>query len=177
MVTRRYLLLCGTTTFVVSCTSSKTGTVTTVVLNVASWNAWGQALVSAAQLVSVLPGIPPQIAVPIQALGPEISGAMSAFNTAAAGQITLTVDTSSPVNVASTLEADAERLLSDTEAAVPNVASTQVTQAKEYLAAIETIVALLQAAMSTNTAAAVSFRRKAVMHMSEERALKVLHRR
>jgi hypothetical protein len=151
-----------------ACSSTTTNGVTTITLNVAQANSWAQALLNATTLVAGLPGIvgtPPALAV--MAVEPLISADLTAFNTAANGQIVLTYDRTTPAAAVTSLAADGQKLVSDVQAAIGNVASAQLSVAQEYLAAVKTIVSFFQAAVGSVAAAAPS-------GMTEARALAVL---
>lgn len=153
-----------------ACTSTTTNGVTTVTINVAQANAWGQALLNAITLVAGLPGIvgtPPALVV--MAIEPMISADLTAFNTAANGQLVLTYDRSTPAAAVTSLAADGQKLVSDVQAAIGSVASSALQTAQTYLAAVKTIVSLFQAAAGAVTAAAAP-------GMTEVQAMTVLSR-
>lgn len=159
----------GALALLTGCTSTTTNGVTTVTINVAQANAWGQALLNATSLVTSLPGVvgtPPALA--ISAIEPLISADLTAFNTAANGQLVLTYDRSTPASAVTSLAADGQKLVSDVQAAIGTVASGQLQTAQTYLAAVKTIVSLFQAAAGSVTAAA------APGGMTEAQALAVL---
>ena len=151
-----------------ACTSTTTNGVTTVTINVAQANAWGQALLNAITLVAGLPGIvgtPPALAV--MAIEPMISADLTAFNTAANGKLVLTYDRTTPAAAVTSLAADGQKLVADVQAAIGTVASGALQTAQTYLAAVKTIVSLFQAAAGSVSAAAAS-------GMTEAQALTVL---
>lgn len=151
-----------------ACSSTTTNGVTTITLNVAQANAWAQAALNAVTLVTSLPGIvgtPPALA--IIAVEPLISADLTAFNTAANGQLVLTYDRTSPAAAVTSLAADGQKLVTAVQAAIGNVASSAMQTAQTYLAAVKTIVSLFQAAAGSVAASAE-------MGMSEGDALKTL---
>jgi hypothetical protein len=143
--------LVGGVTLMAGCTTSTVNGVTTVTLNVAQVNAWGQALVNSTTLVAGLPGInaTPE-AQAIKLVGPMISGDLAAFNKAANGALSLTFNTTSPAAGITSLVTDAQTLLNDTSAAI---GSNLGGVAQEYLDAIKTVVSLIQAATATSLVA------------------------
>lgn len=169
MLSRRTLISAIPTIAAAGALAACAKTANGIVLNVAQVDAWGQAALNAAQLVATLPGIAgtaPSVA--IAAFAPMISADLKAFDAAAGGKVELTIDTSSPANIANSLLNDFQSLLNALVVAVPNVASTQAQQAQTYLSAFKTIVSLFQAAMGSMTASA------SAGSMSEAQALKAL---
>ena len=151
-----------------ACTKTTSNGVTTITLNVNAMNSWGQALVNGAELVGGLPGIvgtPAGLAV--MAIGPIISADMAAFVGATGGSLTFTFDSTTPAAAVTSISSDAQKLLTAVVAAVPQVPANIAASANQYLAAIKTIVSLIQAAIGSVSAAAP-------MGMSEAAALKVL---
>lgn len=153
-----------------ACTTSTTNGVNTVTLKVAAVDAWGSALTNGAVLVATLPGIADSSSgVAIQAVSTKLAADIAAFDATAGSAVSLTFDsTSTPAAIAS-LEADAETLLTAANVAIPNVGAADLQIAKTYVAAIQTIVSLVKAAIATTAAA------PAPGHMTEAQALAVLH--
>lgn len=146
-LTRRLMLQSTGLVALAACATTKTGSVTTLEVDVAKIDGWGQALASGIQLAANLPGIqgtPAGLA--ILAVAPTVATDLRAFDTAAGGKLTLVIDTSNPANFVNALVADGQKLASDVQAAVPLAIGQSVGLVQTYLAAINTIVALLQAA-------------------------------
>lgn len=152
-----------------ACATSTNGNVTTVKLNVASMNAWGQALVNGAELVATLPGFTgTPAALAILAVGPVIAADMTAFNNATGGSLTFTYDKTSPATQVTSIVNDAQDLANKVTAAVSQIPAGVVSNFQQYAHAILTIVSLIQAAIGSMTAAA------APGGMTEAQALAVL---
>ena len=152
------------------CAVSQNGPVTTVTLDVAKMNAWGQALVNGAELVAVLPGFtgtPPALA--ILAIGPVIAADMTAFNKATEGSLTFTYDKTSPATQVTSIVDDAQKLVSAVTGSVSQIPAAVVADFTQYAQAIKTIVSLIQAAIGSVSAAAP-------MGMTEAQALAVLRK-
>lgn len=131
-------------------TTTKVNGVTTITVNVAQINAWAQAFGNGAAMVAGLPGI---VGTPAGAAIAAISALVkvdaAAFNTAAAGSLTLTFNaTSVPASIQS-IVTDGQTLLNATKAAIPQVPAAAATLANTYLNAIATLVSLAEAAITT----------------------------
>lgn len=131
-------------------TSTTTNQVTTVTVNVADLNAWGNAIVNAAKLVSTLPGIVGTPAGTTIAGIATIAGTDLAAVAAAAGASqTFTFNNGSVPAAINSLLGDGQTLLTDAQGAIGNVSSTATQNAQTYIAALSTIVALFQATVTT----------------------------
>lgn len=132
-----------------SCTTQN-GT-STLTVDVAAVDAWGQALINAASLIAPL--VSPVAGAAVAAFGPMLSADLTAFDKAANGQISLTFTAATMPAALRSLLADGQSLLQD--AAGPVQASNS-TQAKTYLTAAETIVALIRSALGATTVGAAA---------------------
>jgi hypothetical protein len=151
-------------------TTTTTGGVTTVTVNVAQLTAWGQAVVSGAQLIAGLPGIVGTAAgATISAVATAAGIDLRAFAAAAGASQTLTFNNTSIPAAIQSLAADGQTLLIDAAGALGGVPAASLQTAQTYINAVQTIVVLLQAAIGTAPAAATLAPR-----MSETQALAVL---
>lgn len=150
-------------------TTTKNG-VTTTVVNVAQIDAWGQAIVNAARLVSTLPGIvgtAPGAAIAVAAGLASVD--LAAFDKAAAGSLTLSFDANSvPASITSLLS-DGSTVLADAKSALTSAVPAVVQTAQTYVDALQTIMSIFNAAVVTKVGAAPG-----PQPMSERDALKTL---
>lgn len=145
--------------------------VTTVTVDVARLDGFGQAFLNGTTLIAGLPGIVGTApAMAVTALAPVISADMKAFDAAAGGKLTMTFDATSVPSAIKSLADDGRQLLADAKAALPNVAKDQVATANTYVNAVETLVSLFQAAIGGVPTMAAA----ALAPDSEARALAVL---
>jgi hypothetical protein len=136
-------------------TSTTTNGVTTITVNVADVDAWGQAFLNASGLILALPGIAAlPVGAAISAVLAVIKTDLAAFDTASGGNVTLTFNaTSVPAAIQSVL-ADGKTLLSDAAGVPGAVTATVQATASEYVQALETVVSTFAAAIGQITAGA-----------------------
>lgn len=145
--------------------TNTTNGVTTVTLNVANAEAWGNAFINAATLISSLAGVAGTAAgTAIAATGATAKTDLATFVAQAGSQVTLIFDTTSVPAFVTSLLGDGQTL---SGLAGGVITSTSTTVAQSYLTALQTIVALFQAAVSTTAAAAP-------MKMTQAQALATL---
>lgn len=153
-------------------TENTTNGVTTITVNTAQINAWGQAFVNASKLVASLPGITgTTTGVAILAVGTVVGADLTAFNTAAKGSLSLTFNSTSIPAAVTSILTDGSTLLTDSKAALSDVAATATTTAQTYIDAVETVVSLFQAAVGS---VAVGAALGATSKMTEAQALATL---
>lgn len=178
MISRRHALLGVTAlTGLSGCslfTTTTTNGVTTVTINVAALTAYGQAFINGASLIGSLPGIATSpVGLIIVGLAPVVSADLAAFSKAANGALTLSFDSTSIPNAIQSLLKDGQALATDAQAALGAVAGTALTTAQTYFNAVQTVVALFNAALASAGVAAAP-----LTPMTEAEALatlKVMH--
>lgn len=131
--------------------STTTNGVTTVTVNTADANNWGQAFINAASLIATL--AIPASAPAILAIGATAKVDLAAFNTATNGTLTLTFNSGSPPAALASLLTDGQNLLTAAQGAIPAAAATQ---AQTYLTALATIVSTAEAAVGVSVAGAAA---------------------
>lgn len=141
--------------------------VTTVKINTASIDAWGQAAINAATMLAPLAGA---AAPAILAIGGVARVDLAAFDKASAGSVTLTFDRGSPPAAVASVLADARNLLT---AAQPVIPAKSGTAAATYLSALAVIVSTAEAAVGV-APTAVAARLSAERPMTEGEALTAL---
>ena len=137
------LAACGTVT------SSKTGTVTTVQVNVAKLTAWADAISTAASAILTILSAVPQtaaVAMMVESVQKLIVADIDAINRAAGGQAVLTFDAASPPAAVASLLADGRELVADLTAA--NLPPGVGGKVAPYVAMIEATVAAIQGAVA-----------------------------
>jgi hypothetical protein len=173
---RRWVLFAAAATAALSgcgaISTTTTGGVTTLTINVAQLNAWGQAFSNGAKLISGLPGIlgtPAGLA--IFAITTAAASDLAAFNVAAGGSVSLKFDRTSIPAAVQSLANDGQTLLTDSVGALGNVATTAMTTAQTYVSAVQALVSLFQAALGVAPVAAM----RGATPMSEAHALATLN--
>lgn len=143
-----------------------------ITINIAQVNAWATAFINAANLVVALPGIAgTPTAATISGVGAVASSDLAAFTATTGGAISLTFSSASVPAALQSLLADGNTLLADVKGALGGVASTAAQTAQTYITALQTIVALFNAAMSISVATQAA---AATAPMSEAKALATL---
>ena len=133
------LAACGTVT------SSKTGTVTTVQVNVAKLTAWADAISTAASAILTILSAVPQtaaVAMMVESVQKLVIADIDAINRAAGGQAVLTFDAASPPAAVASLLADGRELVADLTAAnLPPGVGGKVAPYVAMIEATETVQA------------------------------------
>jgi hypothetical protein len=153
-------------------TITKTNGVTTVTINVAKIDQYGNALASFTASVADVPGIGAYL-VPVKAIENVVLQDVAAFDAAANGQTVLTFDANSiPASINSIL-ADGKILLTTIGKALPQ--SAIVGTVLEAFNAVQTIVMVIEALLPVDTKLAAAAAPRP-FPMTEGRALAVLAR-
>jgi hypothetical protein len=152
-------------------TTTTTNGVTTITVNVAKLDAYGQAFINGANLLLSLPGVS---TLPAAALITAILGVLktdlATFDASAAGNVTLSFDsTSIPAAIQSVLT-DGKTLLTDANSVLGSAEQAVVSTAQTYINAISTVVSLFAAEIGQMTVGAAM----GAAPMSEAQALSVL---
>lgn len=152
-------------------TTTTTGGITTVSVNVAKIDAYAQAFQNAGNTILGMPGMAAMLG-PYALVASQVTAAVAtdiaAFDKAAGGQTTLTFDaTSVPASINSVL-ADGQKLLTTIRAGLPQTAV--VGTVATYINALATVVSLFEAMVGTAPAAAIM----GATPMSEDTALTIL---
>ena len=151
-------------------TLSTANGVTTVTINVAQIDSWAQAFKNGAKLILGLPGILPMLGSAGNvafALIDVVATDIRAFDVAASGSATLSVNLNNVPDFISTVLADGQMILGTITKALPDTAI--VGTAATYLNALATVVSLFEAMLGVAPAAAPRAR------MSETAALALLN--
>jgi hypothetical protein len=147
-------------------TSNTTNGVTTITINVADLDNWGNAIVNAASLLAPFVG---PIGATILEVGTVAKADLTAADVAAGGSLSLSFNSTSAPAAVSSLLADGQKIVSTVGSAVTTGAVTQlVAEAQTYLTAAETIVSVFSAALGLASASL------AVPKMTETAALAAL---
>ncbi len=172
MLKRRTLLAATLLVPVAACTTTSSNGVTTITLDVNKFDAWGVALANGASLVATLPGIVgTPAATIIQTAGTILTSDLAALNQATGGSISLSFDANSVPAAVASLEADAAKLLNSAKVVVSGAGAAVIQTAQTYIAAIETLVSLMQAAVGS---VSVGVAASATPKMAEAKAMAVL---
>jgi hypothetical protein len=148
---RRTMLMSGTAgiaaVFLVGCTSTTVNGVTTVTLNVAKVNAYGQVVVSGVGTLLSIAAVVSLVGAPavaiIQAGSVALSAALAAWNKASAGQVTVTFDGSSVGTAFTSVMAAVNTVINQTETALAAIPTVGVSATES--SAISTAITLLNA--------------------------------
>ena len=151
--------------------STTTNGVTTITVNVAKLDAYGQAFINGGTMLLDLPGISTlPAAAAVATVLAVLKTDIAAFDTATQGQATLTFDaTSVPAAVQSVL-ADGKTLLTDARSVLGTAEQAAASTAQTYIDAIQTVVSIFSATIGQITAGA----RAGAVPMTETQALAVL---
>lgn len=139
-----------------ACTTSTTGSITTVTVNVAQVDAWAQAFENAGNLILGLPGMNtalggsgPIISVAIAAVATDVA----AFDKATAGSATYSFDKTSVPSMLLSILTDGRSILTTAQAALGTASKTGTVAT--YINALATIVSLFEATVGVMPAAAI----------------------
>lgn len=169
-ITRRAFLGTAPAAALAGCgviTTTSAGSGTTVTVNTARADAWGQAFINAASMLAPFAGA---AAPAILAIGAVAKADLAAFDTASGGSLVLTFPSGSvPAKLAAVL-ADGQKLLAAAQADMPAKIGTE---AQTALNALATIVSTAEAVVGVSPTLAAA-RLSATAPMSESAALKVL---
>ena len=141
-------------------TSTTTNGVTTLTINVAQINAWGQAIVNGADILAPFAGTAGSI---ILLVAKTAEADLASVNTLSGGSATLTFNSTSIPAAVQSLLTDGKTVVADASGAISASAGTAATEA---LNALETIVSIFAATLGSMGAAAPK--------MSEAQALATL---
>ena len=144
-------------------TTTTTNGVTTITVNVAQLNNWGQAILNAGTMLApLIPGVGPAV----MAILNLVSSDLAAVNKTAGGSVSLTFDSTSVPAALTSLLADGQKLIGTVSPALPAAASSVATEAQTVVNALQTVVSVLAATLGSVAAV------KPVM--TEAQALQVL---
>ena len=151
--------------------STTTNGVTTITVNVAKLDAWGQAFINGGTMLLGLPGVATLPAgVEIAAVLVMAKANLAALDAETHGQAMLTFDsTSVPAAIQSVL-ADGKNLLTDAQGLMDTAAQGTASEVQTYINAIQTVVSIFSATIGQIVAGA----RVGAPPMTEAHALAVL---
>jgi hypothetical protein len=133
-------------------TTTTTNGVTSLTINVAQLNNWGQAFINMATLLAPLIG---PVGVTVLTIGTVAKADLTAVDAAAGGSLSLSFDSTSVPAVISSLLADGQKIVSTVGAGVTSGAISALSaEAQTYLTAGETILSLFSAALGSVAASA-----------------------
>jgi hypothetical protein len=173
---RAILSLAGlglSTAALAACTTTTSGGVTTLTINVAKIDAYAHAIQSAGTALLADPVIAgllgPNVALAETAVAAVVAG-LTAFDAAAGGAVTVSIDTSGVSAAVQSILTNAQSLLALIQAGVSTSKTALASTISNYIASLATIVALLQVLVASATTGAKA---APVLPMTEARALAV----
>jgi hypothetical protein len=175
LISRRAVLIGTSAMIPAGCgiiTTTTTGGVTKISINVAEVDAWAQAFVNAGNLIYGLPGVAGllgPIGSVVQIVVKMVAADVMAFDKSAGGVTDLTFDATSIPAALNSILADGRKLLATVQGALPQIGA--INNVSTYANALATIVSVVEAALGVSP---VSMRAGAVSPTAEAAALAVL---
>jgi hypothetical protein len=175
-ITRRHLLAASAVLPVgaalAGCVASTVNGVTTVTVNLATVDAYAQAIGNAVTTLLTIPALSTGLGVlgvaTITTASTDVTKSISALDTANAGSESFTFSTASVPAALASLQADANTIVSNVGTVVTSLGSTLAANVTTTVDALETVVSLLTALVPTGAVSAVKLK------MTEAQALAVL---